>query len=249
MSKNYEPWSDDAAATEAATDRQESIEIMKLSEGKNTVRFLPPQVGATAPWVIVHQHYVKNPHVPDAQLIVFPCPTKMYSLPCPICSEANRLSRTGNKQDREEAFKLWPKMRVFAEVVCMEAVESSVQILAFGKMIYNQLRNIRNDSDSGGDFTHPETGFDIIIHREGTGLSTKYDVRPSRHETVLQNMNWLDDRNDLDRFKAAAPNHVMESAALALGISAFKALPEAHSDVIDAETVPPATAMDDFNRG
>ena len=248
MSKNYEPWTDDAAIKEAAGDRQESIEIMKLKEGKNVVRFLPPQVGARAPWVIVQQHYVREPNVPDAQLIVFPCPAKMYNLPCPVCTEANRLSRTGNKADREEAYKLWPKMRVFAEVINTDEPDRGVQVFAFGKMIYNQLRNIRNDVDSGGDFTHPETGFDIIIHREGAGLNTKYDVRPSRHETVLSNMNWLDMRADLERFTTAAPNHVLDSAAAALGIGGSN-FPGLGHTVIDAQAVPTGTsALDDFNK-
>jgi len=163
--------------------------------------------------------------------------------------EANRLSRTGNKMDREEAYKLWPKMRVFGEVVNVDDSDAGVQVFAFGKMIYNQLRNIRNDSDSGGDFTHPETGFDINIHREGSGLSTKYDVRPSRHETQLSDMTWLDQRTDLDRFTAAAPNHVLENASAALGLNTPNYPALTAGTVIDAETVPSCSALDDFNRG
>ena len=130
----------------------------------------------------------------------------------------------------------------------MNATDAGTQVFAFGKMIYEQLRSIRNDPDSGGDFTHPETGFDIIIERTGSGkFDTAYDVRAARHETKLENMNWLDCRNNLERFKAAAPNHVLDNAARAIGLlpipaQTVEALPPASANTFGG------SAAEDFSR-
>lgn len=226
---NYSSWGDDAAKQDAKTAAgRDTVEIMKFKEGRTVLRFLPPQVGKNSPFEVVWQHYIETP---DGKRLVFPCPLKTHRAPCPICDEANRLSKTGNPADREAAYQYWPKMRVFAEVVDLDDIGKGVQIVAFGKTIYEQLMSIRTDRRLGGDFTDPEDGFDIIVDRSGSGLQTRYSVRSDKQSTgPLEDWNWLDDRKDLDRFSVAAPNKTLEDAREAVGLPP--------SGIIDAEMVP-----------
>ena len=212
---NYGEWTVDAVARDRA-QASDKTEILKLREGRNILRFLPPPKGAGSPFVVVWQHYVEGL---DGNRLIFPCPLKNHKQFCPVCEKANDLSRTGNPVDREQAYQLWPKMRVFAEVVDMDNSHAGPQVFAFGKLIYEQLVKIRTDSRLGGNFTDPEDGFDIIIDRSGSGkFDTRYTVNSDKlNASALEDFTWLDYRNDLARFKTAAPNHVVENAAKAVG--------------------------------
>ena len=239
---NYSAWSDEAAKRdEVAAAGRDSIEIMKFREGRTVLRFMPPQVGKPSPFETVWQHYIE---ATDGRRLVFPCPLKTHGQACPVCGEANRLSRTGNPADREIAYQYWPKMRVFAEVVDLEDVGKGVQVVAFGKTIYEQLMSVRTDHRLGGDFTDPEDGFDIVVDRTGTGLTTRYSVRSDKQSTgPLEDFGWLESRRDLSRFSTAAPNKTLDDARSALGLPI--------SGVIDAEMVPQLperTIADDIGR-
>ena len=165
-----------------------------------------------SPFQVIWQHFIQT----DDKPIVFPCPWRMSQQRCPICDEGNRLSRTGNPADRDAARKLWPSMRVFANVISRSAMESGPKILAMPRTVYEELISIRTDSDAGGDFTHPEKGFDIIIERTGTGLSTRYRVSTARTDSELENMEWINQQHDLSRFAALPTRDMMENAVLAI---------------------------------
>ena len=176
-------------------------DFMKLTPGKNVVRFLPLSAADTrkSPFAVVNEHFFERP---DGTRVRFACPRLMESEPCPVCKEADRLRRTGNPIDREQAFELYPRLRVYANVIDRQQPESGPRILAFGKTIWEGLKKIRKDSDEGGDFTDPsEDGFDIIVRREGTGkMDTKYTVQPARNDSELADLGVIDRQWDLDKY-------------------------------------------------
>tara|TARA_A100001391_G_scaffold190976_1_gene164019 strand:- start:480 stop:1226 length:747 start_codon:yes stop_codon:yes gene_type:complete len=210
----YNEWSAEAAAQELAqaTRQTNNSEIMRLKVGRNVVRFLPMAEGMPSPFQVVWQHFIQT----DDKPIVFPCPWRMEQKRCPICDEGNRLSRTGNPVDKESARKMWPSMRVFANAIDKNDIEAGPKVVAMPRTVYEELISIRTDADAGGDFTHPETGFDIIIERTGTGLSTRYRVSTARSNSQLENMDWIGAQHDLSRFAVMPTRDMMENAMAAL---------------------------------
>ena len=169
--------------------------FLKIQEGKTTIRILPPPAGRRSPFVTVYQHFINRPGQPAA---VFNCPQSMAKTYCRVCAKANELKSTGNRADRDQAFRLFAKRRVFAVVIDRGNEEAGPQIYGFGKTVQEQLVAIRRDQDAGGDFTHPEDGFDLVIERKGTGKTdTSYKVLPSRRSSALGNMDWIAIQPDL----------------------------------------------------
>jgi hypothetical protein len=179
-------------------DSSKGADFMKLSVGRNVVRFLPPKPGVTKPFRVIHQHYLRPPG--SSGPVVLTCPRMEARKHCPICEEADRYKRSGNPADRDRAYELFPSRRVFANVIDRKDPEAGPKVLAFGKTVHEALIAIRKDDDAGGDFTNPNDGFDIIIEREGTGATdTKYKVLPSRKQSPLGDLDWIEKQHDLER--------------------------------------------------
>ena len=194
----YGSYSNDAAERE--TKQLGKTDFFKVEVGRNRVRFCPPPVGKDSPFHIVKQHQVE---VPGQQYPVrFQCPGKG----CPACAKSAELSRTGNPKDREAAYQLSAKPRIFANVISRKEPERGPVVFEFGKKIHEQLKALRTNEDAGGDFTDPFKGFDIIIERTGTSKNdTKYNVMAARQssklaETEEQMAEWLEKATDLERF-------------------------------------------------
>ena len=212
----YEEWS-----PESAEGQQQEVErasrgnfLNKLKVGKTYLRFLPPPTGVKNPFVVTYNHYVEMPG--DTQNQSFNCPAKMANQRCRMCEKATALSRSGNPYDEGMAKKLWPRMRVFANVVDMKAPDLGVAVFPFGKKIYDGLVDVRLDEDFGGDFTHPETGFTIVVKRVGTGKNdTEYFVKRLPTEEPLADMSWLEARPELSKL-AFVPDDTKVQSVLAM---------------------------------
>lgn len=213
----YGVWTPDAVtAEEKELEKSGGGDFLKLVLGKNVLRFLPPKLGQSTPFIIVWQHYIKKPGASGN--ISFACPRAHLKAACPVCDHADALGKTGSPADREAAYQLRAKIRVFANVIERGegGAEKGPQILAYGKKVHEQLLQLRKDVDAGGDFTDPINGFDITIERTGTGKDdTTYAVRPARNNTPLGNMDWIDAQADLGRY--AVPKTAAEIQEL-LGI-------------------------------
>lgn len=189
-----------AEAAEQESKQLGKTEFLKLEVGRNRVRVLPPAVGKNSPFRIVQQHMVE---VPGQQYPMrFQCPGKG----CPACIRSGELSRTGNPKDRDAAYQLSAKPRVFAVVINRKEPERGPLVWEFGKKIHEQLKALRVNEDAGGDFTDPYKGFDIIIEREGTGKNdTRYLVMAARQSSQLAAdeetmQGWIDGSPDVERF-------------------------------------------------
>lgn len=178
--QQYQGWDIATAEAQAAEVEETSggkATFMKLNVGRNLVRFLPSLVAGQSPLVVSSQHYIELPGRPK---VVFVCPRVMAKQPCPACQKAEQLKATGKQADRDAAFTLFPRQRIFANVIDRAHPDLGPIILAFGKTVFEQLVSLRKDPDVG-DFTRTDaSGFDIIIERKGTTKNdTEYTVRPS----------------------------------------------------------------------
>jgi hypothetical protein len=207
---NLTKWgSYDAEAARAEREEvQAEGDFMSLKPGKNVVRFLPPMPGKRSPFKVVHQHFIRIPGNPVP--VVFVCPRMMEGSKCPACEMVAKLRATGNKADRDKSFEFAPKRRVFAAVINRAAPDRGPKVLGFGKHIHEELLALRDDEDTGGDYTHPTKGFDIIITRAGEGMKTEYRVQMARHpspisEDAAQMDAWADLMPDLEQFGRVPP--------------------------------------------
>jgi hypothetical protein len=190
-------------AAEVASATQSGSKFFKLKPKKNVVRFCPAPSGRK-PVVVTHNHFVELvPGVPETK-VNFNCPLKMARRRCPLCERAQELVNTGDKRDRDRAFELFPKVRVYANIVDRAAEDAGTQVFAFGKKILEQLNAIREDC---GDFCElgPD-GYDVIIRREGSGIrDTTYTVNRAGHasefmEDAVEGDKTLGGMADLTQF-------------------------------------------------
>lgn len=200
---NIQKWGsyevDAAEAEQQELDKLGSSTFMKLKVGRNVIRILPPKVGQRSPFVMTFQHVINRPG--QDKPLSFNCPRMMAKEPCPVCQRAEKMKSSGRDADYKAASALFPRLRVYCNVIDRSNPEAGPKVLAIGKTIHSDLVALRNDQDAGGDFTHPENGFDIIIKRTGTTKNdTGYDVKPARNESPLGNLEWIEMQENLARY-------------------------------------------------
>ena len=225
----YGEWDmeDAAKAKEDAARGSGGGEFFKFEDGRNILRFLPPRPGERAN-IRIFQHFVKGTDNKKTTLV---CPrlTNNNNGSCPICEHCDNLRKTGNAADRERAYEMSAKMRAFANAVDRKNPDKGPQVVGFGKTVLEALAALRIDTDAGGDFVNPDTGFDIIIEKTGQKMETKYAVRPARTSSPLGNLEWADRQANLEQFA------VMKSRAEILEILGL-------DDVVDVVATPPRAA-------
>lgn len=180
--------------------------FFKFKMGTNLVRFLPPPEGEDKPWVITHQHYLRN-WAGGKKALIFNCPLKAGEGACPACQKADELMGTGNAADKTKAEDLRPRPRVFANIIDRKDEEAGVQIAAFGSMILDQMCEYIEDPELyGADFTHPFSGDDLAIKRSEKGGRTEYKVNirtgdnERLAETEDQMIKWLETAPNLNPY-------------------------------------------------
>jgi hypothetical protein len=196
--QKWAPYEMEEAEKEESELSRGSSQYLKLSEGRNVLRFMPAPAGQKSPFLLAHQHYIKMAGMENA--ISFNCPRAMGSKPCLVCQKAEQFRATGDKADYDFAGELLPKLRVYAGVIARAQPELGPQVFAYGKQIHEGLVKIRKDPSAGGDFTNPVDGFDIVVEKTGSGMDTKYKVMAARNNTPLGDDAWLDMMVDLRRF-------------------------------------------------
>ena len=223
---------DDADALDEEMSKSVSGDWMKLKVGKNRVRFLPGLPGEK-PLKLVWEHQL---NFEDGKFINFACPRMMAKKPCGTCRKADHLKTTGNPADLDRAKEMFAKRRIYANIIDRSDTESGPKTFAFGKKIWEQLKLIRDDEDFGGDFTHPVTGFDVVIQRKGTTKNnTEYLCKATR-QSQLGNDEWLEQVQSLKgHAQILTPEQIKEKLGMDdsdRGKGAAK--PDSSSTVVDA---------------
>ena len=188
---------------EAERDKKETEKkgvFFKITKEKTVLRFLPPRQGARNPFVKTYQHYAEMIEGDDRTVVIANCPRKMMKRRCPICQMAEEAKSTGRKADKDRAYDLFPKLRVYAAIIDRSDPDKGVQTYAFGQKVFQQLLNIRDDVD----FTHPlaDVGCDVTIIKKGTKKNDiEYMVKAHRKTSALS-----DDPEQFDEWIEALPD-------------------------------------------
>jgi len=191
--------------TQKADEKSKSSPFVNIKDGeKKRLRFVPPLLGKKA-FAIAAVHYID---LPGEGKVVFNCPRVMAKQFCKVCKKADQLYATGNKRDAMKAGKFKPRRRLFANVVVRGEEDMGARILGFGSMIEDQLTELRNDEDFGGDFVNPVNGLDVIIKRTGSGpTDTEYKVYAAEkgkqlplHEDVTVMNEIIEGQHDLAKY-------------------------------------------------
>lgn len=183
---------------EAAAAASDAGDISAIPEGWSHWRVLPAlsdgdlkAIGAplTCPhdtvWIAVPKHFVD---LPDGKKFIHVCPKKVSGLECGTCAHERVLYRSTYDADQKTAKKIRVNNRSIARVLRrrVDAADDGidpyrVRMLDFSYtmkevQLARELEKLRMDSGSI-DYTNPLTGFDLRIHRVGTGQNnTVYDI-------------------------------------------------------------------------
>lgn len=185
---------------------------MKLVKGNNVVRFLPGK-GAEKPFLLIYQHAIPSGNA----TFYFPCPSKMGNISCPACTALDSIRSNGaNSIDSKVISILAPRKKIYSNVIDRAAPLSGPKILSFGKTIWVQLKSIREDEDTGGDFTDLKTGRDIVIQRLGTSyMTTSYVCRVAK-QSAVSDVSILEEVRGLSYLSKLKPMDEVESVVNAL---------------------------------
>lgn len=188
----YGEWTPEQMEKESA-EMSGGGDFWKPPVGSTAVRFLPPKIGWPSPFAIRHQHFIKMPGIEKE--IIFSCPKMHEGKRCLSCAKADQLEGSGNARDQRAAKELRPRKSTLANVIINpKKVDGNKPVVwGFGTTVFNMLKSIRENEEAGGNFLDPKKGFTIVVKREGTGKEdTKYTLLPSRTQSELGNMEWID---------------------------------------------------------
>jgi len=161
--------------------------------GPNEIRILPPWSDSGLPFKEVVVHFGIGP---ESQTVACLRPFRKR---CYICEQVSKLWSSGLEQDQDTARRIGRANRYLWNIIDLQEPEKGVQILSCGVKLFEQIWAYFADEE-WGDLTNPDSGYDLTIVREGLGLKTRYtSVRLRRNPTKLQNMEWLESLNDLDK--------------------------------------------------
>jgi len=152
------------------TDDKKS-NIWKPESGKTRVRIVPYIHRKENPFLELYFHY-------DIGKKTMLSPITFGNAD-PIVEFAEKLKKTGDKEDWLMGRKIEPKMRTYVPVIVRGKESEGVKFWGFGKTIYTELLSIIADADYG-DITDLMNGRDIDVEftpAEGTGSYPKTAIR------------------------------------------------------------------------
>lgn len=214
--------------------------LWKPKPGKQVVRIVPYKFNPENPFIELKFHYNINGKTflsPDS-----------FGRPDPIVEFANRLKKTGSKEDWQMGRKMEPKMRTFAPVIVRGEENEGVKFWGFGKTVYQELVAVCLDSEYG-DITDLMNGRDITVEfktGEDSGKSfpeTAVRVKPNTTPAVdpknIQLVESLKNQvNILDLFPELSYEELKDVMDKWLN-------PETEDGVADAPVAVAATADDE----
>lgn len=149
---------------------KQGFDTYRPKQGDNLFRYLPPtwddsdHYGFTA---FVHQNIGANNST-------YLCLKKMLGKPCPVCEAELEAKNAG---ESEEAQNLKARERLISWVIDRDGDDPEKPLLY--DQSWTQDRDIASlcVNERTGEILmidHPDTGYDVTIKRQGTGLRTKY---------------------------------------------------------------------------
>lgn len=131
-----------------------STSLWKPENGKNVIRIIPYSHNPENPFIELLFHYGMN-----NKTYISP---SSFGRPDPIVEFANKLKKTGDKEDWQKGRKLEPKMRTYVPVLVRGKESEGVKFWGMGKTVYQDILGIIADPDYG-DITDLKNGRDITV--------------------------------------------------------------------------------------
>lgn len=152
-----------------------SEHMWKPVVGKSQVRIVPYAFDKNNPFQEMFFHYEIG-----KRTMVSPT---TYGRPDPIVEFAEKLKKSGDKDDWKLGKKIEPKFRVYVPIIVRGLEHEGVKFWSFGKQIYTELLSIISDPDYG-DITDLMNGRDITVEytaaeKEGAYPTTTVRVKPN----------------------------------------------------------------------
>ena len=129
--------------------------LWKPPAGKSLIRIIPYQYDKDSQYVELFFHF----NISKGKPILSPM---SYGEPDPIMEFAQKLKRSGTKEDFLLSKKLEPKQRFFTPVIVRGSEEDGIKVWGFGITVYKELGDVVADDDYG-DISHPTKGRDITV--------------------------------------------------------------------------------------
>lgn len=196
----------------AMSSRRDTI---KPNAGRNRYRILPGwRDGDPQFYHDFGQHFVKGV---DGQVkAVYMCVDHTYGRPCAVCEQI----ATGIRMSTDDVIKntltgAKSSKRILMNVLALDSDKPDVpQVLEVGPSIFMGILNLFDEW--GEELIDPEKGQDIVIHKEGSGMTTKYTVQVGAKSKPVPAAA-LAKLNNLDEFVAQESEEVAKRAINALG--------------------------------
>ena len=143
--------------------------------GKSQLRIVPYAFDKNNPFQELHFHYEIG-----KRTMISPV---SYGRPDPIVEFAEKLKKSGDRDDWKLGKKIEPKFRVYAPVIVRGSEHEGVKFWSFGKQIYTELLSVIADPDYG-DITDLMNGRDLTVEhiaaeKEGAFPSFTVRVKPN----------------------------------------------------------------------
>jgi len=204
--QNVESLDFEEIARDRKTAKARRGRFWRPENGKNVIRILPfEHEGETLLYVVQRRHFGVHPDYP-----VLPC----YGKNCPICALRSHL-------DEETGRSLRPREHYLMNIVDRGNEDAGVQVFGAPVTVWEDIVDLVLDEDYRGILDR-ETGRDIIIMKTGSGLETKYKVRPgvrdSKVSPDLQPRDLVALVESQDRVSLEQLQQIAESLVETLGI-------------------------------
>ena len=153
-----------------------SNNFWKPPVGKTQIRIVPYAFDKSNPFQELFFHYEVG-----KKTMVSP---SSYGRPDPIQEFAEKLKKSGDKEDWKLGRKIEPKFRCYTPIIVRGEESEGVKFYAFGKKIYQELLGVIADPDYG-DITDLMNGRDVTIEciapdKEGGYPSYTVRVKPNQ---------------------------------------------------------------------
>ena len=153
-------------------------------QGKQTIRIVPYSHNPENPFIELHFHY-------NMAGKTYLSPSS-FGRPDPIVEFANKLKKSGSKEDWKQGRALEPKLRTYVPILVRGQESEGVKFWGMGKQVYQELLAIIADPDYG-DITDLRSGRDITVEfktAEETGKSfPETTIRVKPNTSVAFDMN------------------------------------------------------------
>lgn len=136
------------------TTSTKSTSLWKPTPGKQVIRIVPYAHQPENPFIELYFHYgIAN----KTYLSPF-----SFGRPDPIVEFANKLKKTGDKEDWKQGRTLEPKLRTYVPILVRGQESEGVKFWGMGKTVYQDILAVIADPDYG-DITDLKSGRDITV--------------------------------------------------------------------------------------